>query len=160
MFSVVVFGPPTRAVLSTKATGSLTKVASPVVGVFVRACSFIVDTGLSLVIYLVLYLIVVLGHHWTEGGIVEVDVEVELVLVDLLVEEVLELELVEDIEVDVLWLVEVLELVLDVEVVVVKKAAAISFHATLLVQVMGAVSLAPAEELYSTPPVVVLVIKV
>jgi hypothetical protein len=101
-------------------------------------------------VYLVLYLIVVYGQFCTDGGRVVLEVEVELVLVELLVEDVLVLELVEDTEVEVDWLVEVEELVLEVEVVVVKKAAAISSQSDDVVQLKGAVSLVVELALYST----------
>lgn len=150
IFSEIVFGPPTSAVPSTRITVSSTKVLSLVVGVLVRACSFIVLTGMSLVlIYLVLYLIVALGQYCTTEGRVVVEVLVELVEDEVLVVDRLVELLVEDIDVDVLCEVEVLDEVELVEVVVVKNAAAISFQTTLVVQVMGDVSLAAEDGLYS-----------
>jgi hypothetical protein len=57
MFSVTVFGPPTNAVeSSTKLQVSSTKVASPVVGVSVRACSFMKAIGWSLDMFTSFYI--------------------------------------------------------------------------------------------------------
>lgn len=71
---------------------------------------------------------------------------VEVLLLVLLVEiEELVLDTLVEVDREVLVLLEVEE----VEVVVLKKAAAISFQATLVVQLMGAVSEVLEEELYS-----------